>query len=196
MLLLPSVTPNVSDISCDLSSSLLRSKWGADVFRIKPTRWRGLRFGEHHSLILNKENWMIVIIFKTAVCVYQGELFCDFMNIKNYKAMLFFLVKFLSTCFCDVISLWFLSVKNLTDGFLFNFFIHKVVQLFICCFASLHKATQWTDYEGFWVCETEFCSVFLFFYLKPLSSHVLTTAASPVWCSNLSDHHFLLFLFF
>lgn len=118
------------------------------MFRIKPTRWRGLRCGEHHSLILNKENWMIVIIFKTAVCVnysgslYQGELFCDFMNIKNYKAMLFFLVKFLSTCFCDVISLWFFSVKNLTDGFLFNFFIHKVVQLFICCFASLHKATQ------------------------------------------------------
>lgn len=86
--------------------------------------------------------------------------------------MLFFLVKFLSTCFCDVISLWVFSVKNVTDGFLFNFFIHKVVQLFICYFASLHKATQWTDYEGFWVCETEFCSVFLFFYLKPLSSHL------------------------
>lgn len=63
-------------------------------------------------------------------------------------------------------------MEDLADGFIFNFFIHKGVQLFMCYFASYHKAAQWTDYEGFWVSGTEFCSVFLFFYVKPLSFHL------------------------
>lgn len=56
----------------------------------------------------------------------------------------------MSACFCDVICLCFFCGR--TNGFIFNFFTHKGVQLFICYFASHHKAAQWTDYEGCWVC--------------------------------------------
>lgn len=78
-------------------------------------------------------------------------------------------------------KLVFFSVENLTDGFIFIFFIHKGVQLFICYFASHHKTAQWTLYEGFWVCGTEFCSVFLFFYLKPLASHLSLLVLLLLW---------------
>lgn len=94
------------------------------------------------------------------------------MNNKYYKAFLPGEV-LRSTCFCDVLSSWFFLWKAWQMGVFAGFFIHKGVQLFIYYFASHHKAAQWTDYGGFWVCGTEFCSVFLFFYLKPLSSHLI-----------------------
>lgn len=37
------------------------------VFRIKPARWRGCKFGEKHSPVLNKD----IKCNETAVCIYQ-----------------------------------------------------------------------------------------------------------------------------
>lgn len=81
-----------------------------------------------HLFSTKTENLMVVIIFLKLLYVYirKAELFCDFMNIKYYKAMLFFLVKFLSTCFCDVIILCFFCGRP-NRWVSFQFFLFRKV---------------------------------------------------------------------